>query len=116
MDNSGRLPAFLAYLLPVVGWVYALTAHRKNIFVTFHTKQAIGLVLVLILAPAIWFVVYTLLAMIPYLSILGHILFTLVIAVYIFCVVAWIMGMVNALRGKLAYLPIFGKRANSLPL
>jgi uncharacterized membrane protein len=115
MDNSSRFPAFLAYLLPVVGWVYALVAHRKNSFVVFHAKQAIGLVLFLVLVFAGWAVAGYLLAMIPYLAIIASVMFTLVIAAFIFGLVAWIMGMLNALRGIIAFLPIFGHKANTLP-
>jgi uncharacterized membrane protein len=114
-DSSDRIVAFLAYLLPVIGWLYALIAHRKNAFVVFHTKQAIGLVLFLLGVFAGWAVIAYLLAMIPFVAIVGVILFSLVIAAFILGAVVWIIGMANALRGQLGYLPIFGHRASSLP-
>lgn len=115
MNHSGRVPAFLAYLLPVVGWLYALSAHRKNTFVVFHAKQAIGLVLFLIAVFVGWAVIGYVIAMVPYMAIVSALLFSLVIAALIFGVVVWIIGMVNALRGHIAYLPIFGHKANKLP-
>jgi uncharacterized membrane protein len=43
-------------------------------------------------------------------------LFALVIVAYVFGAFAWIGGMVNAARGRVVLLPIFGRMANRIRL
>lgn len=112
---SQRISAFIAYLFPVVGWVYVLIFQNKSKFAMFHLRQSISLILFLISVFAGWAVVAWLLVWIPLGTNFGVALFPIVILALGFGVVAWIMGMVNALRGKLAYLPIFGHTALRLP-
>jgi uncharacterized membrane protein len=117
MENSrNRFSAFIAYLLPVIGWVYAIFTQRKNAFVMFHTKQAIGLVGFILAVFATWVAVGYVFAYIPYLFLVSVILFTLVIAAYIYAFIAWLSGMLSALRGQVKLLPLFGRYANNLPL
>src|SRR5512133_525689 len=98
MEKSQRFPAFIAYLLPVIGWIYVVVFERKNRVAYFHMRQAVGLFLFLILVTAGWAALTWLLAWIPYAFILGVALFSLPLTAYIFGVVAWITGMINALR------------------
>lgn len=111
-----RLSAVIAYLLPVVGWVYVLLFQRGNPFVVFHLRQAIGLFLFLLAALLIWVVIGWLLALIPYVAALSIALFTLVMAAYFFGVFAWILGIIHALRNQSTPLPIFGRWADRLPI
>ncbi len=114
-ETIKRFPALLAYLLPVVGWIYILIFERKNLFVMFHLKQSIGLFGFLVSVATGWTVLAWLIAMIPYGFILSVSLFTLVIAALIFGVIAWILGLLNVLRGKVAFLPLVGRKAYQLP-
>jgi uncharacterized membrane protein len=116
MSDSSRLPAVLAYLLPFIGWLYVLMYHRKNTAAMYHLKQAIGLFLFLLGMLVAWGIVAWLLAWIPLLAALGVGLFTLVMAAYFYGVVAWIMGLTNALRNRLSPLPGFGRWAERLPI
>lgn len=111
MDLSTRLSAAIAYL-PIVGWLYVLLFQRRNAFAMFHLRQAVGLVIFLIVAPVGWAVITWLLAWIPFGFLVGNALFALVIVAVVVGVVAWVVGVVNALRGRAAFLPIFGKLAN----
>jgi hypothetical protein len=43
-------------------------------------------------------------------------LFAIVIAVYVFGIVAWMLGLINALSNRLAPLPLFGQWASRLPI
>lgn len=61
-------------------------------------------------------IVAWLIALIPYMAVLSAALFTIVIAAYLFGVVAWITGMWNALKNKSTPLPIFGQWASRLPI
>ncbi len=115
MSVLSRLPAALAYI-PVVGWLYVLLFQRKNTPAMYHLRQSIGLFLFLIATMAGWAVIAWLLAWIPYMAILSVALFTIVIAAYLYGVVAWILGLVNALRNRLAPLPLFGQWASRLPI
>lgn len=116
MQRSRRFPAFIAYLLPVIGWIYVGVFQRKNPFAIFHLRQSVGLVLFLILATVVWGLVTWLLAWIPYAFIAGIALFTLTLSTYIFGLVAWILGMVNVLRDREDLLPIIGPYSNRLPI
>jgi uncharacterized membrane protein len=116
MNTSSRLPAVLAYLLPVLGWLYVFFFQRRNSLALYHLRQAIGLVVFLIVTLIAWGVVGWLLAWIPYLSILSIALFALVVGVYLYGIVAWLIGIYNALRDRESPLPLFGRFANRLPI
>lgn len=95
-NNTGM--AILAYLGILIVIPFLTEAH-KDPFVKFHIKQG----LVLIIA---WFAAGIILA-IPILGwIVGAVL-------WIFLVVAFIMGIVNAATGKMKELPLIGKFAHN---
>ncbi len=116
MNRPPRLPAVLAYLVPVIGWFYVIFFQRKNFLAIYHLKQSVGLVLFLISTTVSWVAAGWLLAWIPYMVTLSIALFTIVIVAYLYGVVAWILGLSNALRARLAPLPLFGQWANRLPI
>lgn len=116
MSEFSRLPAVLAYLIPVIGWVYVYVFQRSNAFALYHLRQSIGLFLFLLAVLAGWAVIAWVLAWIPLLVALSVALFTLVIAAYVFGMVAWLLGLVNALNNRLAPLPWFGRWADRLPI
>jgi uncharacterized membrane protein len=115
MSGAYRLSAVLAYL-PVIGWLYVYLFQRQNKLALYHLRQSVGLFLFLAAAMVIWAAVAWILAWIPSLAVIGIALFTLVIAVYLYGLVAWIMGILNALRDKLIPLPWFGRWASRLPI
>jgi uncharacterized membrane protein len=116
MSSSSRLPAVIVYIVPVIGWLYVFLFQRKNVFAIYHLRQAVGLVLVLIGALVVWAVVAWVLAWIPLMSVISVALFTLVMATYLFGIVTWILGVINALSNRSEPLPGFGKWANRLPI
>jgi uncharacterized membrane protein len=116
MNRPSRLPAVLAYLVPVIGWLYVIFFQRKNSLAIYHLKQSIGLVLFLIITSASWVAAGWLLAWIPYMVILSMALFAIVIVAYLYGIVAWILGLSNALNARMAPLPIFGQWADRLPI
>lgn len=116
MGQSQRLPAFIAYFLPIIGWIYLGIFENKNKFARFHMRQAVGLFLFLLLVTIGWGIVTWVLAWIPYAFVLGIALFSLPFTAYIFGVIAWVIGMINALNEKEAYLPFIGGYSNRLPI
>jgi len=106
----------LAYLLPVLGWLYVFVFQRRNSFALYHLRQAIGLVVFLVVILVAWAVVGWLLAWIPYLGILSIALFALVVSAYIYGIVAWLIGIFNALSDRESPLPLFGRWASRLPI
>ncbi len=116
MDRSQRVLAFIAYLLPVVGWIYLWLFHSKDPFVRFHLRQAVGLFLFLILILLGWGVITWILAWIPYAFVFGIALFSLPVAAFVFGVIAWVIGMVHALRRQETYLPLIGGYSSRLPI
>jgi uncharacterized membrane protein len=89
---------------------------RRNSFALYHLRQAIGLVLFLVVTLVAWAVVGWLLAWIPYLSILSIALFALVVSAYLFGIVAWLFGIYYALADRESPLPLFGRFASRLPI
>ncbi len=112
---QSRFRAFIAYL-PVIGWIYILIFQRRDSFAMFHVKPSIGLFLFLIAVLLGWVVAARVIAWIPYGAVFSVALFALVIAAFIFAVIAWVVGLVSALQGRVALLPIFGGMANRLQI
>lgn len=88
--------AYILFLIPL------LTDAKDDPFVKFHLKQAILLVIVAVSASVIS-------SVIPFLGwfILGPI-------TTIFCLVLWIMGILNAVNKQKKELPLIGKYAEQL--
>ena len=99
MSTSQRISAAIVYL-PVIGWIYGFF-QRKNPLADFHLRQSIGLILCLAASFLVWVVVAWILTWIPYGSIFAVALFTLVMTIFIIGVIAWVVGIINALRGKM---------------
>ena len=114
-SSSSRLSAVLAYI-PVLGWLYVLLFARRDAFAVFHLKQSIGLFLFLILVFLGWAVIAWLLAWIPFAVILSTALFALVIAAFVYGVIAWVAGAINAGRGRATPLPLGDQIARKLPI
>ncbi len=108
MSTSDRIEAFLSYLLLPIGWLVVLLFGRRSAAAVFHCKQAIALVALVVIAVTAWAGIGWILTWIPFGAVVGVALFGLVITVLIFAVVAWIVGMSNALAGRMAPLPIVG--------
>jgi len=109
VQKPNRTLAFLAYLLPVIGPLLVLLADRKNTFALYHACQSLGLTLIAIAVPIAWAVCAWLLMWIPLAgALLAAALFALVVAAYITLLIAWLVGMSNALRDQLAPAPVFG--------
>jgi uncharacterized membrane protein len=106
----------LAYLIPVIGWLYVFFFQRKNSLAVYHLRQSIGLFLFLIGTMVGWAVIAWVLAWIPYMAVVSIALFAIVMAAYLFGVVAWLLGLSNALSNRSAPLPLFGQWANRLPI
>jgi uncharacterized membrane protein len=111
--NTSRLPAVVAYV-PAIGWAYVLLAEQHNPLAMFHVKQSIGLVIFLVAMLIGWAVITWVLAWIPYGFLVGNALFTVVIAAYVYGIIAWFIGIISALRGRAVLLPVFGAYANRL--
>jgi uncharacterized membrane protein len=116
MKLSTRISALCAYILPVIGWIYIGLFQRKNSFVMFHLRQSIGIFSILVLAFISWAIAGWVLALIPFVFILSVSLFGLVMVITFAGVYAWIIGMGNALRARVAFVPFFGRWANRLPI
>ena len=115
MSTGQRVLAFLAYLLFAIGWLIVLLFGRRSRFAVYHMKQSIALALFLVAVVVAWGVFTWLTAWLPFLFILGVSSFSIVIAAAVFGLVAWILGMRNALGARMRPLPIVGAWAKRLP-
>jgi uncharacterized membrane protein len=116
MSSPYRFPAVIAYLVPVIGWLYVFFFQRNNSLAIYHLRQSIGLFLFLVAAMVVWAVIAWVLAWVPLLVVLSAGLFTMVIAAYLYGILAWILGMIHALRNESTPLPLFGRWAERLPI
>ncbi|HOT91362.1 MAG TPA: hypothetical protein PLJ78_06570 [Anaerolineae bacterium] len=116
MSRKVRLTAAATYIF-ILGWLYAVLTEKDAPLVRFHLKQSVGLLLVLLLVAGGWYGITWLLAWIPYAGILiGVMAFALVIAAWVAGIFSWILGIVRALQGRYAALPLIGQWAHRLPL
>lgn len=110
--NASFYPAFVAYLLGPLGWLYVVLFQRRNRFAVYHTVQAIGLLLFVMAMFVGWYLLTWVLNWIPLAGpLLGIMSFALVIAALIAAGVLWIVGMIHALRGRTTPLPMIGHYA-----
>src|SRR5687768_9770908 len=107
MNQRSRIVAMCAYLIPVFAWLYIFFFERKNLLALYHLKQSIGLLLFLLTTTLGWMVIGWIIAWIPYMSVLSIALFALVLTAYLYGLVAWLMGLSNALRARMVPLPLF---------
>lgn len=114
VTTSQRILAFLAYLLPALGWIIALLVGRRSRFVMYHLKQAIALLAFLVAVGAGWAAFTWLSGWAPGLFTVGVASFSLVIAAALFGLVALIIGMSHALGARMRPLPIVGAWARRL--
>jgi uncharacterized membrane protein len=115
IDSSSRISAAITYI-PVIGWLYGLLLQRRNAYVRFHARQSLGVFLFMLIIFVGWAVLAWLLGWIPYGAIISTALFAIVVVAIVTALISWVNGILNAIQGRVALLPIFGKRANSLPL
>ena len=117
MNGPKRQLAFIAYLVPVFGWLYVLLFERKDEFAVYHARQSMVLTITAVVTPLIWAVAAWVLAWVPLVgSLLAAFLFALVILIYLFLVAVWIVGMVNALRALAKPLPVVGEWAERISI
>ena len=115
VNDPARFSAALAYI-PIIGWLYVYFTQRQSNLALFHLRQSIGLFVFLIGVFVAWVIVAWVLAWIPFMAILSTALFALVIVAYFYGIVAWVTGIIRALRSQATPLPVFGARADRLPI
>lgn len=100
--DDGKTMAILAYIFFIVP---LLTARDKK-FAMFHTEQAIALWIAFI---AIYIVITILNIIVSQISSsIGCVISILGILPWLAYVVLWIMGLLNAIGGKVKELPVIG--------
>ncbi|MBZ0299692.1 MAG: hypothetical protein K8J31_08135 [Anaerolineae bacterium] len=114
-DEPSRFPAVIAYI-PVLGWLYVFFLQRQNPLAVYHLRQSIGLFLFLAAVVVGWGAVAWVLAWIPLMMSVGMALFAVVMAACFFGLIAWLIGLSNALSNRISPLPAFGRWANRLPI
>jgi uncharacterized membrane protein len=107
--KPNRLLALIAYLVPLLGSVLLIGVQRGSSFILYHACQALAWLLGAAVVPVVWGGLGWLVAWVPLLGpVLAMFGFSLVIAAYIILSIAWVLGVVNVLRGRMNPLPLFG--------
>lgn len=109
VSETSRIFAALAYLLLIVGWLLVVLLRRGDSFAMFHAQQSLRLSLSLIVFPVLWLILAWLVALIPLVgAVLVAASFALIVALIITAVIAWIFGLLHAVRGEYKTIPFFG--------
>ncbi|WP_118196859.1 DUF4870 domain-containing protein [Albibacterium indicum] len=95
--DEGKTIAIIAYIT-VIGLIIAIVLNndKKNAFAAFHIRQALGVGLASL--------VIGVLNIIPYIGWLAFAVGSILLFVM------WIVGLINALSGKMKPVPVFGKQ------
>ncbi|NQU79634.1 DUF4870 domain-containing protein [Candidatus Woesearchaeota archaeon] len=101
-QDDKKVFAFLGAFLPIIGFVIAMLANKKNKYVIFYAKQG----LVLGIACVFLWIANIVLAFIPP---IGWLLMTVAWVIWI---VLWLTAWINALSGKEKVTPIIGQFAD----
>ena len=101
--DEGKIFAFIAYLLSIIGFLIVILAKKDNKFAMYHAKQSLVLFIVYIIG-------WVILVFIPFLG------WGLMPIWWIIMVIFTVIGIINALTGKQKPLPIIGKYATKIKL
>ncbi len=82
-----------------------LLAKKDSPFAQYHGKQGLALLVLIIIAQLGWIIYW--------IPILGWLI---MVAVYVLIAVLFVMGIMNALNGKMKPLPVVGKYAETLKI
>jgi uncharacterized membrane protein len=115
VTTSSKLSAFLAYLLLIIGWVVVFLFRRNDKFAMYHAKQSVVLVIAAIVILLAWAIAGWIISWVPFIGfVLAVAFFALVIAIELCFLIAWIVGMAYAWRGKVKPLPFVGSYVSRL--
>jgi len=103
--EEGKIWAFLAIFLGLIGFLIVLLAKKENKYAMYYAKQSLVMSIVVIAG--------TIVSSILMIILIGFLLY---IAVVILGLVWWVMGMVYAFSGEMKPLPIIGKYAENLKI
>jgi uncharacterized membrane protein len=108
--ESGKTMGILAYIF----FIIPLLAARDNKFAMYHTEQAIILwIAFIVIYIALWIVTF-IIGQIS--SSIACVVSVLGILPWIAYLVLWIMGLMNAIGGKVKELPVVGQYGAKLNL
>lgn len=94
---EGKTTAIIAYIT-VIGLIIAIILNndKKNLFAAFHIRQALGV--------GLFSLVIGVLNIIPYIGWLAFAVGSILLFVM------WIVGLINALNGKMKPVPVLGQK------
>jgi len=103
-ENVAGALAYLTFIPAII--FLRVMPFKRNHFVRFHSFQSIYLLIVGLLAALVMRLVFSLLALIPW---LGYLLAWLAVLLVVLAgVVLWAVAVVKAFQGELFKLPIIG--------
>ncbi|MCX7878180.1 MAG: hypothetical protein N2510_05990 [Ignavibacteria bacterium] len=108
--ESGKVMGILAYIF----FIIPLLAARENRYAMFHTEQAIVLWIVFILVYIVMWILTFIIGQIS--STLACVVSIIGILPWVVYLILWIMGLINAIGGKVKELPLIGQYGAKLNL
>lgn len=105
---DGKSIAIISYLT-IIGWViaYVMYNNNKSQLAIYHLRQS----LFIMLTGFAFYIVQTMLVIIPY---LGWLISLILIPVGLVLFIFWIMGLIYAINGEEKPIPLIGAKAQQL--
>jgi len=95
-DDDKKVFALLGTLLPILGYIIAVLANKKDPYVMHYAKQGLGLGILWIIAMAVTFV----LIFIPFIG------WALSGLISLGMIVLWLIGIIYSLSGEKKNIPV----------
>ena len=102
--GDDKVFALLGTALPLLGYVVTVLAKKNSPYATFYGKQGVVLFVAILVAAVVSWV----LELIP---VIGGVLSGIV---WVFFIILWVVGILNALSGEVRDLPLIGVYAGRL--
>lgn len=117
MQTDKRLAPTLAWLLPILGWLWLWLQHRDDQRARQALRESLALWLAIIGALIAWALFAWLVTWLPFVGpLIALASFSLVLVAWLLCAVLWLTGLQRALRSDSRPLPLLGRIVQRLPL
>lgn len=113
--QSNRVIALLAYLVPVISWMYIWNARKDDSLARFHARQAAALFLTALGVVVAWMVMAWLVSLVPLIGpVFATASFPIVMVSMVFLFVMWLLAMMAALQARERKMPVVASVADRI--
>jgi len=111
--QSNRVIALLAYVIPVISWLYIWNARKGDSLARFHARQAAALFVTAVGVIVAWMVLAWVVSLVPLIGpVFATASFPIVMVSMVFLFVVWILAIVAALQASERKMPVVANVAD----